>query len=523
MLPDDSPQTITLRVDSRVRHDLRTPLNQILGYSEMLAEDATGSGQESLRTDLNKIQQAARTMGRLLDELFISSPVDASPEPEISSLRTRESHALFDVKELVPTASNDRKIEHEVAAELIQPEPGATMRSAPGRILVVDDNEANRDMLCRRLARRGHHQTSIAENGLMALNQLRNGAFDLVLLDVMMPEMDGYEVLKRMKADKDLRRIPVIMVSAQTELDTVVRCIEMGAEDYLPKPFNPTLLQARVGASLEKKRLRELEQQHRDQALRVEATLERHRSLAQMVAGVAHEINTPLGIASTALSIIENRLSTPRIKDFFTGSEQDRELLADILEAADLLKNNVVRAHKLVETFKKISVNQVMDNKETVDLPTLLAEAVELYKINARQAKLEIVLDSTHLEGQAAWDGYPGYLTQVIMNFLQNIERYAYPNGHGGKVDITVTEEKFNSDGQFTLVVRDYGQGIGRENLSRVFDPFFTTGRGKGGTGLGLAIVHSIVTSILKGTISVSSELGQGTSFSVTFPKTIVD
>ena len=522
MLRDSSPQTITLRVDSRVRHDLRTPLNQILGYSEMLAEDATSSGQESLRTDLNKIQQAARTMIRLLDEMFISSPVDASPEPEISSLGTSESRSLLDAKGFVPGAANDRKQGCEASAELIQAEPDVSMRSAPGRILVVDDNEANRDMLCRRLARRGH-RTSIAENGLMALNLLRNEPIDLVLLDVMMPEMDGYEVLKRMKADKDLRHLPVIMVSAQTELDRVVKCIEMGAEDYLPKPFNPTLLQARVGASLEKKRLREQEHQHRDQALRAEATLERHRSLAQMVAGVAHEINTPLGIASTALSIIENRLSTPRIKSFFTGGEQDRELLADIMDAAVLLKKNVVRAHKLVETFKKISVNQVTDNKETVDLATLLADAVELYKINARQAKLAIAIDCSRVEGKTEWIGYPGYLTQVMMNFLQNIERYAYPDGQGGQVDIAVTDEDSNSDGQFTLVVRDYGQGIGPENLAKVFEPFFTTGRGKGGTGLGLAIVNSIVTSILKGTITVSSELGKGTSFSVTFPKTIAD
>ena len=123
--------------------------------------------------------------------------------------------------------------------------------------------------------------------------------------------------LARIKADKHLMRIPVIMISAQTELDSVVRCIEIGAEDYLPKPFNPVLLWARLGSSLEKKRLREQERQHLEQSLRSEAALERLRALTQMVAGVAHEINTPLGIASTALSVIEGRLSLPKSRLLF--------------------------------------------------------------------------------------------------------------------------------------------------------------------------------------------------------------
>jgi DNA-binding response OmpR family regulator len=148
-------------------------------------------------------------------------------------------------------------------------------------------------MLSRRLQRQ-EHQTELAENGRLALQMLRDNPFDLVLLDIMMPEMDGYAVLARMKGEASLRNIPIIMISAITEMDSVVKCIEMGAEDYLPKPFNPTLLRARVSASLEKKRFREQEQSYREQALRDQATMERHRSLAQMVAGVAHEINTPL-------------------------------------------------------------------------------------------------------------------------------------------------------------------------------------------------------------------------------------
>jgi len=126
-------------------------------------------------------------------------------------------------------------------------------------VLVVDDNEMNRDLLSRRLIKQGH-TIVMAEDGLQALDTLRQQSFDLVLLDVMMPGMNGYQVLEHIKSDAALRHIPVIMISALDDIDSVVRCIELGAEDYLFKPFNPTLLKARIGASLEKKRLRDQEQ-----------------------------------------------------------------------------------------------------------------------------------------------------------------------------------------------------------------------------------------------------------------------
>ena len=122
-------------------------------------------------------------------------------------------------------------------------------------LLVVDDIDDNRFALTRRLAREGYKNLTTAADGQEALELLNSRPFDLVLLDIMMPKLNGYEVLERMKADGGLRHIPVIMISAIDELDSVIRCIELGAEDYLPKPFNPTLLRARVGASLERKRL----------------------------------------------------------------------------------------------------------------------------------------------------------------------------------------------------------------------------------------------------------------------------
>jgi adenylate cyclase len=128
--------------------------------------------------------------------------------------------------------------------------------TSPGRLLVVDDNKVNRLLLGRSLEQQGH-SIEMAENGLQALEMMHARPFDLVLLDIEMPGMDGYQVLEKVSADLQLRDIPIIITSALEELNSVVKCIEMGAEDYLTKPVNPVLLKARIGASLEKKRLRD--------------------------------------------------------------------------------------------------------------------------------------------------------------------------------------------------------------------------------------------------------------------------
>ena len=133
---------------------------------------------------------------------------------------------------------------------------GTAMASQPGHLLVVDDNKMNRLLLGRNLEQQGH-KVAFAENGRRALEMLRAESFDLLLLDIEMPEMDGFQVLAELTSDSHFKNIPVIMISGVDELDSVVKCIEMGAEDYLHKPINPVLLKARIGATLEKKRLRD--------------------------------------------------------------------------------------------------------------------------------------------------------------------------------------------------------------------------------------------------------------------------
>ena len=141
-------------------------------------------------------------------------------------------------------------------------------------LLLVDDNEDNLYTLSLRLKREGYNHIVTAGNGREALERLQAQPFDLVLLDIMMPELNGYEVLAAMKSDARLRHVPVIMISAVDEIDSVTRCIEQGAEDYLSKPFNPVLLRARVGACLEKKRLRDQELRHVEELAELNRTLE---------------------------------------------------------------------------------------------------------------------------------------------------------------------------------------------------------------------------------------------------------
>ena len=138
--------------------------------------------------------------------------------------------------------------------------PTAEPAATPAEVLVVDDTPENRDLLMRRLAKEGHAVT-LAVNGREALERLRERPFDLVLLDIMMPEVSGFDVLEQVKADESLRHIPVVVISALSDVDSVVRCVQLGAEDYLFKPFNTVLLKARIAASLEKKRLRDRERQ----------------------------------------------------------------------------------------------------------------------------------------------------------------------------------------------------------------------------------------------------------------------
>jgi len=224
---------------SQMRHDLRTPLNHIIGYGEILLQEAEDVGANSILRDLSRIVRGGKEVLADLDELVreLANPGSPPAPTPIGIRRTRVP---------VPNAFTRNP------AKLV------------GRILVVDDNLANRELLTRRLVKQGHASETAAD-GLIALEMLERGGFDLVLLDLVMPRLDGVGVLTVMKQDPMLRQIPVIMISGNDTIAQVVQCIQLGADDYLGKPFNPVLLQARIGACLEKKALIDKQAEHLEQ------------------------------------------------------------------------------------------------------------------------------------------------------------------------------------------------------------------------------------------------------------------
>ena len=295
---------------AQLRHELRTPLNHIIGYAEMLLEELEDGAKPDLAAGLSALRADARQLLTLLNEVLArghAGPPDLAAArdtlgPPLERVRSagealhREASKagggplLADLDRIrTATARLDELLRHggvpsaqESALQTPSDESGGSQAVQDrGVILVVDDNEDNRDMLARRLRRQGY-EVLTAAGGRVALDTLAARPLDLVLLDVMMPDLDGYGVLERMKADPALRDIPVLMISALDEMDSVVRCIQLGAEDYLGKPFDPVLLHARIGACLGKKRLHDREARHRRELAELNQTLERR--VAEQVA-----------------------------------------------------------------------------------------------------------------------------------------------------------------------------------------------------------------------------------------------
>lgn len=240
----------------QLRHDLRTPINVIKGYGEMLREDAADGGASALVTDLDRLLGEASRLLEGIDRLVIFSLLENQRAGADSSQVSEGAVPAGMIEGLLKSVRPISENEADGAALL------------PSRILVVDDNPSNRDLLRRRLERQGH-SVILAENGTTALSLVDSESFDLILLDLLMPDISGFEVLLSLKADRRFQDIPVIMISALDEIDSIVRCIEAGAEDYLTKPFDPILLRARIGSSLEKKHLRDKEREA-SEALQIE-------------------------------------------------------------------------------------------------------------------------------------------------------------------------------------------------------------------------------------------------------------
>jgi len=290
----------------KLRHDLRTPINQIVGYCELLIEDP--DLPKGYKNDLETVKtggwQLLATLNNYLSEQNFARRAFNIAQLQ-QDLRTPVDHIIGFTEILMEMAQEDNRAEtlsdlvkiHKAATlwlqmmetnllpwitakdldttairpnqgQSIAPEPGMSTqssvltdgRSGQGeRILIADDDSLNRDILVRRVQRYGY-LVETACDGLDAWEKLQTTAFDLVLLDLIMPKMEGYEILRLMRSEKRFSLIPVLMISGMDQDSSIVRCIEAGADDYLTKPVNPVFLKARIATCLEKKRLRDQEQ-----------------------------------------------------------------------------------------------------------------------------------------------------------------------------------------------------------------------------------------------------------------------
>ncbi len=306
----------------KLKHELRTPLNHILGYAAMLLEDHAGGEVGDWHRGLERILTIGTALQDGVDALVVPAAPAAEPPPPLEVPREwpellaelpRQVHALRGtvpgneagvaqalgrigaateafqglLDQLAAPAGESGsdgaapEVEDEAAEPSAQEASAAEAGppAAPARVLVVDDDEGNRLLLERHVRRLGH-AVVCATQGQEALALLRQSPFDLILLDIQMPVLDGQQTLELLRADAELRRIPVIVLSASREINRVARCIELGAEDYLPKPFNALLLRSRIHASLERKQLRDREAEH---LRRIEAAQRRAEELLHVI------------------------------------------------------------------------------------------------------------------------------------------------------------------------------------------------------------------------------------------------
>jgi adenylate cyclase len=303
--PPPDPARVRHAALAHVRHELRTPVNAILGYSEMLLEDATEAGEADAAADLRRIREAGGELLALIDAILDPARAGGGGEAELAGyaaqiradlrnpinavvgysemlLEAGPAGMAADLERIRGAAAQLLELSsdivgvatgvHEAGASGAMPDAsalaeGVLRRIRPvtpgspfaadrtGSLLIVDDNALNRDVLARQLARMGYFVATAAD-GREALERLGSDEFDLVLLDIIMPGIDGVQALRRIRTDPRLADLPVIMISALDEVDGAIRCIELGADDYLTKPFHPVLLDARIGTALELRRSR---------------------------------------------------------------------------------------------------------------------------------------------------------------------------------------------------------------------------------------------------------------------------
>lgn len=396
-----------------------------------------------------------------------------------------------------------------------------TLISKRANILVVDDDEITRLYISRQLQRQ-NYQVTVATNGQDALKLLQSQPFDLVLLDVVMPELGGGQVLEQLKANPLLQSIPVIMISAMDDPGSAIHCIEKGAEDYLAKPLNAVLLKARINACVERKLLRDQEQAYLQQLKAEKSQAEAaNRAKSAFFANMSHELRTPLNAIIGYSEILQEDLEAEEHAEFLPDLEKiqmsGKHLLGIIDSILDLAKIDSGKMDLYLENCDiQALVNKVVDEVQAI----VAANANTLQVIYAEN------LGTIHTDISK--------LRQILWNLLSNAAKFT----EHGTITLKVWKDesgrmKHEDKDQFrssslllnaSLIlfqVTDTGIGISADQQDRIFQVFTqvddSSTRKYGGTGLGLALSHQFC-QMLGGTIALESEVNQGSTFTLRLP-----
>ena len=379
------------------------------------------------------------------------------------------------------------------------------------RILIIDDNAINREVIRTRLEL-NNYEVIEAVDGVDGLEKMAQGKPNLIILDLMMPRMSGYEFCRKARAQFTSDEIPIIMLTAKTDMGDKIYGLQLGANDYVSKPFNKEELIARIGVLLKIRQMtQELKRWNEELEKRVdERTEELVRTQQQLIqaeklatigtlaGGVAHEINNPLTAVLTSAQILKMTIKSE-----------------DEAESVNLIEEGAKRCQAIVQKLMKYARKPANEEqlKGEVDLNRVIENTLNLVGYQLEQESIHLI---KHLHPIPKIKGVPNELEQVFTNLVLNAKDAVKALKSSGSIEI----ETFERNGSICASVKDDGIGIPKDHLSKIFDPFFTTKEIGKGTGLGLSIIHGIVERH-GGKIEVSSKKGVGSTFIVAFPKTL--